>query len=233
MASINGLVDISATSVKNSGQFYLGNNLDPGTAGQVIVSTGSQQPAEWGTNSATLPNALTMGTNLSLTSGNSSFDGAIADTIDSLPPNCFYNGSEYQLAFNQGIFMPNDDNVYYNIAVEDDSSTYIHGRVKAMTSSLELVGFITIPNGWRATKGLLSLVNSLGASITRTTRYQNVRTWGGMGYTTLGYGGTNTVTTLGTTMDGAVDRVLMLQVYTTNSPYIDFVGGGYITLEKI
>ena len=82
MASINGLSSISATSIQNSGQFYLGNNLDTGTAGQVIVSAGSQAGAAWGTNSATLPNALTMGTNVSLASGNASFDGSVADTLN-------------------------------------------------------------------------------------------------------------------------------------------------------
>jgi len=82
MASINGLSSISATSIQNSGQFYLGNNLDTGTAGQVIVSAGSQSGAIWGTNSATLPNALTMGTNVSLASGNASFDGSVADTLN-------------------------------------------------------------------------------------------------------------------------------------------------------
>ena len=82
MASINGLSTISATSIQNSGQFYLGNNLDTGTAGQVIVSAGSQAGAAWGTNSATLPNALTMGTNVSLASGNASFDGSVADTLN-------------------------------------------------------------------------------------------------------------------------------------------------------
>ena len=148
-----------------------------------------------------------------------------------LPPNCFYNGSEYQLAFNQGIFMPNDDQSYYNIAVEDDFSTYTNGRVKPMTSALELVGFITIPNGWRATKGLLSLVNSSGVNVSKTTVYQNIRTWGGTGFTTLSFGNTNSETTFGTTMDGAVDRVLMLKVYTTVTT--DFVGGGYITIIKI
>ena len=150
-----------------------------------------------------------------------------------LPQNCFYEpiSKEYRLAFNQGIFIPNDDNLYYNIAVEDDSSTYIHGRVKPQTSALELVGFITIPNGWRATQGLLSLVGSTGLSVTRTTQYQNVRTWGGTGFLTMGYGSTNSVTTFGSTMDGAVDRVLMLKVYTSSTA--DYVGGGYIKIIKI
>ena len=82
MGSINGLKNIQATSIQNAGQFYLGNNLDSGTAGQVIISAGPQQAALWGSNSATLPGALTMGTNLSLASGNSSFDGTTADTIN-------------------------------------------------------------------------------------------------------------------------------------------------------
>jgi len=82
MGSINGLKNIHATSIQNAGQFYLGNNLDSGTAGQVIISAGPQQAALWGSNSATLPGALTMGTNLSLASGNASFDGTTADTIN-------------------------------------------------------------------------------------------------------------------------------------------------------
>ena len=82
MGSINGLKNIHATSIQNAGQFYLGNNLDSGAAGQVIISAGPQQAALWGSNSATLPGALTMGTNLSLASGNASFDGTTADTIN-------------------------------------------------------------------------------------------------------------------------------------------------------
>ena len=38
MASINGLTQISATSIQNAGQIYLGNSLDSGTPGQVIIS---------------------------------------------------------------------------------------------------------------------------------------------------------------------------------------------------
>ena len=82
MSSINGLKSVAATSIQNTGPFILGNQLDAGTAGQVIVSNGTNESAAWGTNSATLPNALTMGTDLSLASGNTSFDGSIADTIN-------------------------------------------------------------------------------------------------------------------------------------------------------
>jgi hypothetical protein len=82
MASINGLTRVSATSIQNAGQIYLGNSLDSGTPGQVIISNGPQQAVSWGSNSATLPGALTAGTNLSLASGNASFDGTVADTLN-------------------------------------------------------------------------------------------------------------------------------------------------------
>ena len=86
MSSFNGLKRIAATSIQNTGPFILGNQLDAGTAGQVIVSNGANESAAWGTNSATLPNALTMGTNLSLASGAASFNGGIADTNNAAVP---------------------------------------------------------------------------------------------------------------------------------------------------
>jgi hypothetical protein len=82
MASITGLDDIEATSVANSGQFYLTDQIESGTTGQAILSQGPDDPATWGTPSGTILNPLTMGTNLSLASGNPSFDGSVADTIN-------------------------------------------------------------------------------------------------------------------------------------------------------
>ena len=86
MSSFNGLKRIAATSIQNTGPFILGNQLDAGTVGQVILSNGTNESAEWGTNSAVLPNALTMGTNLSLASGAASFNGGVADTINATVP---------------------------------------------------------------------------------------------------------------------------------------------------
>ena len=63
MTSINGITRVSATSIQNAGQIYLGNSLDSGSPGQVIISNGPQQAVSWGSNSATLPGALTAGTN--------------------------------------------------------------------------------------------------------------------------------------------------------------------------
>ena len=92
MASINGLSEIAATSIQNSGEFYLGNNVDAGTAGQVILSGGPQASASWGANGVAVPNPLTMGTNVNLTSGNPSFDGSVAETINSTDTDTTYTG---------------------------------------------------------------------------------------------------------------------------------------------
>ena len=81
MASINGLKKIAATDIQNSGRFYLGNQLDTGTAGQALVSSGPNEPARWDTHTGTIQ-PLTIGTNLSLASGNTTFNGGTADTLN-------------------------------------------------------------------------------------------------------------------------------------------------------
>ena len=83
MGSITGMNDISATNISNSGEFRLGNTIDSGTAGQVIHSGGPNQPASWGPNGVAVPNPLTAGTNITYTSGNPTWDGSVADTINS------------------------------------------------------------------------------------------------------------------------------------------------------
>ena len=91
MSSITGLKKGSFTSVNNSGEFRLDTNLDPGTAGEVIVSGGVDQPAVWGPNGVAVPNALTMGANVNLTSGNPSWDGSIPETINSIDTDTTYS----------------------------------------------------------------------------------------------------------------------------------------------
>jgi len=82
MSSFTGLTTLSGTSIENSGEIRLGNDLNPGSIGQVIISQGQAEAVIWGTSSGTIANPLTMGTNLSLASGNTSFNGAVADTIN-------------------------------------------------------------------------------------------------------------------------------------------------------
>ena len=134
MGSINGLKTISATSIQNAGQFYLGNNLDSGTAGQVIISAGPQEAAVWGSNAATLPGALTMGTNLSLASGNASFDGTTADTINAAGLTITGTGQQ-----NQVLKVPNALNKGTNITFSagttyDGSAAITIGAVNTDTT---------------------------------------------------------------------------------------------------
>jgi len=83
MSSFNGLKNITATDVYNSGRFYLGNTVDAGTAGQALVSSGPNEPARWDIHTGTTQ-PLTMGSNVYLTSGNPDFDGGIPDTLNSV-----------------------------------------------------------------------------------------------------------------------------------------------------
>tara|TARA_R110002096_G_scaffold144033_1_gene300631 strand:+ start:307 stop:1503 length:1197 start_codon:yes stop_codon:yes gene_type:complete len=90
MSSITGLKRGAFTSIDNSGEFRLDTNLDTGTAGEVITSGGPNQPATWGPNAVAVPNALTMGLNVNLTSGNPSWDGSVAETLNSIDTNTLY-----------------------------------------------------------------------------------------------------------------------------------------------
>ena len=396
--SITGLEEISATSIDNSGEFRLGATLNSGTTGQAILSQGIQQPAIWGTPVGHIANALTAGTNITLTSGNPSWDGSIADTINStnttysagngidlfgtifstdndgttinntggtgtqnqvlkvpqsltingtaydgsvaraftlptapipnadlqnssitlgstpcalgstettiedleldnclgitmdsanidcdggditniddlsfqsqagasnltgnnypsnptkctyldlssstniiLPPNVYetYPGT-YKLAFDQGIWRPNDDSSFYNFAIEDDfTAPLVSGRGKIMTSSLELAGFVKVPNGWRATKIYVDVRGSTGFQVSQSYSIYELKTWQTAnpitsGYTSLGSTTTNTEYTLSSTSTGAIDKTLWIDLNMSSTAY--YVGGGYLVVEKV
>ena len=89
--SITGLKTGTFTSIDNSGEIRLGREIDSGTAGEVIVSGGANQPVEWGPNGVAVPNALTAGTNVNYTSGNPTWDGSVADTINSVDTDTTYS----------------------------------------------------------------------------------------------------------------------------------------------
>ena len=91
MASITGMKTGSFTDLNIQGPVRVGNALDPGTIGQVLISNGENEATEWGTNSAVVPNALTAGTNITYTSGNATWDGAIADTINATDTDTTYS----------------------------------------------------------------------------------------------------------------------------------------------
>jgi len=86
MSSITGLKTGNFTSVNNSGEIRLGTEINPGTVGQTIISAGADEPVAWGTAAGHIANPLTMGTALSLASGNPSYDGTVAETINATVP---------------------------------------------------------------------------------------------------------------------------------------------------
>ena len=86
--SSNGLRNVLATSIQLNGPLGVGRILNQGLAGEVLASSGVNKPPTWVSNSAITPNSLTMGSNVNLTSGATSWNGQIADTIN-VPP--FYD----------------------------------------------------------------------------------------------------------------------------------------------
>tara|TARA_R110002096_G_scaffold137657_4_gene291074 strand:- start:1262 stop:2326 length:1065 start_codon:yes stop_codon:yes gene_type:complete len=84
MSSITGLRPLKGTSIINTGFIALNNDLNQGTTGQVIKSNGPGVAVTW--EDETIHPAqepLTMGTNVTLTSGNAAYDGSIAEIINS------------------------------------------------------------------------------------------------------------------------------------------------------
>ena len=116
MGSITGMKDIDATNISNSGEFRLGNSIDSGTAGQVILSGGPNAPVAWGANGVAVPNPLTMGTNVNLTSGNPSWDGSVAETINATDTDTTYTaGNGIDLAAGNIFVTYNDGTTINNI----------------------------------------------------------------------------------------------------------------------
>ena len=118
MDSHTGIVRIKGTNLQLSNVIRLGQSLDAGTTGQVIVSNGPNRPASWGSNSAALPNALTMGTNVSLASGNPSFDGSVADTLNS-------TDNQLTLVEQNGIVITDLGGFNRGIATDIDGNTIV------------------------------------------------------------------------------------------------------------
>ena len=94
MSSITGLRELKGTSLINTGQYRTGNQLDPGTAGEVLISGGPNLECTWGANGVAVPNPLSAGATINYTSGNPSWDGGVADTINvTKVPNALSEGT--------------------------------------------------------------------------------------------------------------------------------------------
>lgn len=133
--------------------------------------------------------------------------------------------------FHAGDWRPNDDSTYYNIHIEDDS-TSLMGRAKTGLSSLEAIAILNIPHGWSVGKIFIDCRDSLNNNLSRTYYLYKIYNWGGTGSTYLGSYTTNSETSVnyaGTTYGaGQSQRSLLIKMML--SATTDHLGGGYITL---
>ena len=183
---------------------------------------------------------LTAGDGLEFDSG-STYNGASAKTIALSPPyktisdRVSFEDSKWIYTITATEWRPNDDSSFYNIHIEDDSSTTL-GRAKASNAALEAIAIIHIPFDWTPSKIFIDCRNSVGSNQTRTYYLYKIRNWGGTGNTYLGSYSTNTDTTLeynsgvvvNTYGAGTSGHSLMIKVVLSSTA--DHLGGGYITL---
>lgn len=106
MSSITGLSPIKGTSLTNSGFIALGNNLNQGNTGQIIRSNGPNKSVTWDNETIHTNEKLNIGNKVNLTSGNTFYDGSVAETINAV--DTIYSGgtginitasNEIQVAF--------------------------------------------------------------------------------------------------------------------------------------
>ena len=155
MGSITGLKRGAFTSIDNSGQLRVGPEINPGTAGQALVSGGPDEPARWDTHTGIIQ-PLTMGTNLSLASGNATFDGGTADTINATDTN-----TQLNLTAALPVVINNGGGLNRTIAVNADGSTLSNNVGSGQA------GVLKVPNVM--TKGTnISFINTTDGAVETT-----------------------------------------------------------------
>ena len=171
-----------------------------------------------------------------------------------LPSNVYETETDvYQMAFSQGIWRPNDDSGHFNYIIKDNppAEPYIAGRGTVGSSIIgELCGFLNIPNGWKATKIFVDLRLADGGIAdggsdsdsdddARAISMYEVKTVtadetidADYAHISLGNTNTNTEYTLSTEMVGKIDNAMWIRLTDAMST-AQFIGGGYITLERV
>ncbi len=163
----------------------------------------------------------------------------MSETNRMVPSNVYDNAGQWVMPFTAGDFLTNDDNSYYNYAIDDDLAK-TRGRGHIKTTSLEISGVIQIPNGWIATGSFLDVRLSSGAVVTPSpptyTMYRLFTTQTGGTIPDaihLYYYGTEAINTEntfygGVTVTGVYNEALLIDVNLASTTH--YVGGGYILL---
>ena len=134
---------------------------------------------------------------------------------------------------NAGDWRPNDDQSYFNIAIEDDHTTSkVVGRGRTHSTSLEAMGVFTIPQGWTPTGILVDVRDSSGNNEPEQLDVYKVKQFGGSNGTLtdlVGFTTTGTERTF-TSSYGVADPTTALLVEVHLNGTADYIGGGYIVL---
>ncbi len=131
-----------------------------------------------------------------------------------------WNNSPTRIKILPSDFMPNDDQSYYNVAVEDEDASY---GTRVTISSLELYAYIPIPTGFKATNAMVYCSQARAATVREgfIDGTSAVVKSDGMAC--------NTEHDI-TDVTSSTTNYLIIRVGTTATT--DVIYGGYITIEE-
>lgn len=191
MSSITGLNPLNGTSITNSGFIALGTDNNQGTTGQIIRSNGANNPVTWDNETTQTNQKLNIGTNITLTSGNTFYDGSVAETINSTDTDTTYQagigvkidtstnpdtinafGGDYFLDYVTGNlyhnlkpsdFVMDDDSGGDNRWVISDGANTEGSAVNRGINATQIYAYFEIPSGYRFSGYRINLNQSTGA----------------------------------------------------------------------
>jgi hypothetical protein len=229
MASVTGMVTGNFTDLNLQQSLRVGDTLNPGTQGQVLISNGEGNATEWGTNSTIVPNGLTAGTNITYSSGNASWDGGVADTINATSTT--YTASSGMKLIGNAFLTDND-----GTTINNSGGTGAQNQVLKVPNSLTAGTNVTFSSGTTYDGSAAITINStdtnteytagdgisIGGTVIETKIDEDTIDYNGsaeMEVMKVPNGlsaGTNLSFTSGSTFDGDAARTINLDTAPTN-----------------
>lgn len=161
MASFTGMVTGNLSDLNLQHTLRVGDTLNPGTQGQVLISNGEGNATEWGTNSTIVPNALSAGTNITFSSGNASWDGGVADTINATSTT--YTASSGMKLIGNAFLTDND-----GTTIDNTGGTGAQNQVLKVPNALTAGTNVTFSSGTTYDGSAAITINSTDTNTTYT-----------------------------------------------------------------
>lgn len=229
MASFTGMVTGNLTDLNLQHTLRVGDTLNPGTQGQVLISNGEGNATEWGTNSTIVPNALSAGTNITYSSGNASWDGGVADTINATSTT--YTASSGMKLIGNAFLTDND-----GTTIDNTGGTGAQNQVLKVPNALTAGTNVTFSSGTTYDGSAAITINStdtnttysagdgisIGGTVIETKIDEDTIDYDGSGTMEVVKvpnglsAGTNLSFTSGSTFDGDTARTINLDSAPTN-----------------